>query len=90
MSLWSLYMIRCRDGELYTGVTTDVSRRFAEHQGGGPKAAKYLRGKAPLQLVYQELVGSRSEALKREIQVKKLTRQQKLALLHADDLLAVG
>lgn len=90
MSLWSLYMIRCRDGELYTGVTTDVSRRFAEHQGGGPKAAKYLRGKAPLQLVYQELVGSRSEALKREIQVKKLTRQQKLALLHAGDLLAVG
>ncbi|MDN5369606.1 MAG: putative endonuclease [Shewanella sp.] len=90
MSLWSLYMIRCRDGELYTGVTTDVSRRFAEHQGGGPKAAKYLRGKAPLQLVYQELVGSRSEALKREIQVKKLTRQQKLTLLHAGNLLAVG
>jgi putative endonuclease len=83
-------MIRCRDGELYTGVTTDVSRRFAEHQGGGPKAAKYLRGKAPLQLVYQELVGSRSEALKREIQVKKLTRQQKLTLLHAGNLLAVG
>ncbi|TCN77321.1 putative GIY-YIG superfamily endonuclease [Shewanella fodinae] len=82
MSSWSLYIIRCRDGELYTGVTTDVNRRFAEHQGGGPKAAKYLRGKSPLQLIYQELVGSRSEALKREIQVKKLSRQQKLALLN--------
>jgi putative endonuclease len=83
MSPWSLYIIRCRDGELYTGVTTDVNRRFVEHQGGGPRAAKYLKGKAPLQLVYQELVGSRSEALKREIQVKKLSRQQKLALLNA-------
>jgi len=83
MSSWSLYIIRCRDGELYTGVTTDVNRRFVEHQGGGPRAAKYLKGKAPLQLVYQELVGSRSEALKREIQVKKLSRQQKLALLNA-------
>lgn len=81
MSSWSLYIIRCRDGELYTGVTTDVNRRFVEHQGGGPRAAKYLKGKAPLQLVYQELVGSRSEALKREIQIKKLSRQQKLALL---------
>lgn len=83
MSPWSLYIIRCRDGELYTGVTTDVNRRFVEHQGGGPRAAKYLKGKAPLQLVYQELVGSRSEALKREIQIKKLSRQQKLALLNA-------
>ena len=83
MNPWSLYIIRCRDGELYTGVTTDVNRRFVEHQGGGPRAAKYLKGKAPLQLVYQELVGSRSEALKREIQVKKLSRQQKLALLNA-------
>lgn len=82
MSSWSLYIICCRDGELYTGVTTDVNRRFVEHQGGGPRAAKYLKGKAPLQLVYQELVGSRSEALKREIQVKKLSRQQKLALLN--------
>ncbi|MGE4262690.1 GIY-YIG nuclease family protein [Shewanella sp.] len=83
MNPWSLYIIRCRDGELYTGVTTDVNRRFVEHQGGGPRAAKYLKGKAPLQLVYQELVGSRSEALKREIQIKKLSRQQKLALLNA-------
>lgn len=79
---WSLYIIRCRDGELYTGVTTDVPRRFAEHQRGGLRAAKYLRGRGPLQLAYQELVGSRSDALKRELAVKKLSRQQKLALLN--------
>ncbi|MDF0534594.1 GIY-YIG nuclease family protein [Shewanella yunxiaonensis] len=82
MNPWSLYIIRCRDGELYTGVTTDVPRRFAEHQRGGLRAAKYLRGRGPLQLAYQELVGSRSDALKRELAVKKLSRQQKLALLN--------
>ncbi|MCH4296019.1 GIY-YIG nuclease family protein [Shewanella sp. 3B26] len=78
---WQLYIIRCGGGELYTGVTTDVARRFGEHQGGGPKAAKYLRGRGPLSLVYQEHVGSRGDALRRELAVKKLSRVSKEALI---------
>lgn len=85
-SQWTLYMIRCGNGHLYTGVTTDLMRRFKEHEAGGPKAAKYLRGKGPLCLVYSEAAGNRSEALKREIAVKKLTRQQKLCLIASAEM----
>lgn len=81
VSIWYLYLIRCANGHLYTGITTDVARRFNEHQSSSPKAAKYLRGKGPLTLMYQEQVGTRSDALKREIAVKKLSRAQKLALI---------
>ncbi|QSX33867.1 GIY-YIG nuclease family protein [Shewanella avicenniae] len=81
--VWYLYMIRCRDGELYTGVTTDVARRVSEHQAGGAKAAKYLRGRAPLQLAYQECIGDKRTAHQREWQVKQLTRAQKLSLIAA-------
>lgn len=81
VSMWYLYLIRCANGHLYTGITTDVARRFNEHQSNGPKAAKYLRGKGPLTLMYQEQVGTRSDALKREIAVKKLSRVRKLALI---------
>ncbi|AVI65979.1 hypothetical protein CKQ84_08905 [Shewanella sp. WE21] len=81
--LWYLYLVRCANGHLYTGVTTDVTRRFSEHQSGGIKSAKYLRGKGPLTLMYQEQVGTRSDALKREIAVKKLSRAQKLALIES-------
>lgn len=80
-SSWYLYLIRCANGHLYTGITTDVARRFNEHQSNGPKAAKYLRGKGPLTLVYQEVAGTRSDALRREIAVKKLSRAQKLVLI---------
>lgn len=82
-SVWYLYLIRCANGHLYTGITTDVTRRFNEHQSNGPKAAKYLRGKGPLTLMYQEQVGTRSDALKREIAVKKLSRAQKLGLIES-------
>jgi len=82
-STWYLYLIRCANGHLYTGITTDVARRFNEHQSSSPKAAKYLRGKGPLTLMYQEQVGTRSDALKREIAVKKLSRSQKLALIES-------
>lgn len=83
VSMWYLYLIRCANGHLYTGITTDVARRFNEHQSGGAKAAKFLRGKGPLTLMYQEQVGTRSDALKREIAVKKLSRAQKLALIES-------
>ncbi|MBB1362459.1 GIY-YIG nuclease family protein [Shewanella sp. SR44-4] len=83
---WYLYIIRCANSHLYTGITTDISRRFGEHQASGPKAAKYLRGKGPLTLVYQESLADRSEASKREIAVKKYTRQQKLLLIEQYEL----
>lgn len=83
-STWYLYLIRCANGHLYTGITTDVVRRFKEHQSNGPKAAKYLRGKGPLILMYQEQVGSHGDALRREIAVKKLSSSQKLALIESE------
>jgi putative endonuclease len=67
---WYIYMIRCRDGSLYTGITTDVDRRFAEHREGGNAGAKYLRGRGPLVLVFQKRLGSRSLALVVESRVK--------------------
>nr|WP_153912890.1 GIY-YIG nuclease family protein [Shewanella sp. TC10] len=78
---WFLYMIKCHNGHIYTGITTDVKRRFTEHQAGGAKGAKYLKGKGPLTLVYQESVADRSLASKREVAVKKLSRVKKLALI---------
>lgn len=73
--VWFLYMIRCKNGSLYTGISTNVERRFAAHQAG--KGAKYLRGKAPLLLVYQQTIGSHSEALKVELQIKQMSKQEK-------------
>ncbi|MCL1059424.1 GIY-YIG nuclease family protein [Shewanella gelidimarina] len=80
-SVWFLYMVRCANGHLYTGVTTDVARRFKEHQSNSAKSAKFLRGKGPLSLAYSETVGTRSEALRREIVLKKWPRVKKLALI---------
>jgi len=77
---WFLYLIRCKDGSLYTGITTDVDRRFAEHQSG--KGAKYLRGKTPLTLVFQQKIGSRSAALKAEASIKKLSKVEKEAIIN--------
>ena len=74
-----MYMVRCFQGSLYTGISTDVRRRFAEHQRG--KGAKYLRGKGPLQLVYQQSIGSRSDALKAEARIKKLSKTEKELLI---------
>lgn len=80
-SPWYLYMIQCGNGHLYTGITKDIERRFNEHQAGGAKSAKYLKGKGPLALVYRECIGSHSQALKQEIKIKKLSRQKKLSLI---------
>ena len=78
-STWYLYILRCGDGTLYTGITNDVEKRLEVHRSG--KGAKYTRGRQPLELVYSEACGSHSDALKREIAVKKLSRQEKEALL---------
>ncbi|AEF55373.1 GIY-YIG nuclease family protein [Marinomonas posidonica] len=78
---WSLYIIKTRLNTLYTGISTDVDRRFKEHSGDGKKAARYLRGKGPLELVWQHAVGSKSEALMIESRIKKLNRRQKQGLI---------
>ena len=72
---WYLYILRCGDGTLYTGITTDVEKRLAAHRAG--KGAKYTRGRGPLELVYREELPDRSAALKREHEVKTLPRQEK-------------
>lgn len=76
---WFVYMLRCGDGTLYTGVTDDIPRRLAAHRSG--KGAKYTRGRGPLELVYQEEVPDKSAALRREHQIKRLTRQGKERLI---------
>ncbi|MBI9086073.1 MAG: GIY-YIG nuclease family protein [Desulfobacterales bacterium] len=82
MDNWYLYMIRCRDNSLYTGIAIDVARRLTEHQSG--KGAKYLRGRSPLKLVFETRVGSRGEALKIEQRVKKLPKHKKEALVRSN------
>lgn len=74
---WYLYMIRCKNGELYTGITTDVERRLVEHQQQKKKGAKYLRGKAPLTLVFKEYIGNKSIAQRMEYAIKKLPKSEK-------------
>ena len=78
-STWKLYILRCGDGSLYTGITTDVQKRLAAHRSG--KGAKYTRGRGPLELVYSEECGSHSDALRRELEIKGLTREEKEALI---------
>ena len=75
---WKLYMLRCGDGTLYTGISTDVERRLEEHRSG--KGAKYTRSRGPLELVYWEECGDKSTALKRECEIKALPRAEKLKL----------
>lgn len=74
---WFLYLIRTHKGSLYTGITTDVDRRFLEHQLGGLKGAKFLKGKGPLTLEFSTIVKNRSVALKLEYKVKQLTKVNK-------------
>ena len=76
---WKLYLLRCGDGTLYCGITTDVASRLETHRSG--KGAKYTRGRGPLELVYTEECGDHSAALKREAAVKRLSRQEKEKLI---------
>ena len=76
ISAYSVYLVECRDGSLYTGITVDVARRLTEHEGGR-KGAKYLRGKGPLKLVFQREIGDRSLASRLESRIKRLPRVEK-------------
>lgn len=79
--VWSVYLLRCGDGSLYCGVTTDLARRIDQHSAG--RGARYTRGRGPLTLVYQETQPSSSLALKREAAIKRLTRADKEAMIRA-------
>ena len=84
MSCWSLYLFRCHNGTLYTGITTDVERRFEEHCNGS--GAKYLRGKGPLELAFRCEIGDRGEALSLEHAVKQLGKAEKEILAAAGEM----
>lgn len=76
---WTLYIIRSEDNRLYTGITTNPQRRLTQHQQG--KGAKFLRGIGSLSMVYQQVVGDHSTALKLEYHIKKLSKQKKELLI---------
>lgn len=81
---WYLYLVEQASGALYTGITRDVERRFAEHQANSTKTARSLRGKGPLKLVFSSPVLNHSDALKLEYRIKKLPRNKKLALISGE------
>lgn len=76
MTNWNIYLVRCRNNTLYTGIATDVARRFQQH-ASGKGGARYLRGRGPLELVFQQPVGNRSTASRIEHRVRKLPRKIK-------------
>ena len=80
-AIWSIYLIRCGDRSLYTGVSNDVSKRFAVHQSGGTQAAKYTRTRHPLQLVFTAEIGTKSAAYRAEHYVKRLSKRAKERLV---------
>ena len=78
---WFVYILRCSDGSLYTGITNDLDRRCEQHNAG--TASRYTRSRLPVELVYQEEQGNRSVATKRELEIKALSRLEKEALIRA-------
>ena len=86
---WYVYMVECGDGSIYTGIATDVQRRFAEHVNGGLRAAKYVKGRGPLRLMLERNVGSRSLALQVEGKIKRLSRSEKEAVLQDAEIIGV-
>jgi putative endonuclease len=78
MKTWHCYLLRCADGTLYCGITNDLEKRLNAHNAG--EGAKYTRGRTPVKLVYRETCEDKSAALKRELQIKRLPREEKIAL----------
>jgi putative endonuclease len=89
---WYVYMLRCDDGSVYTGVSTDVARRLNEHQSGGARSARYLRTRRPVDVIFTQRVGERSAALVAEHAIKRLEKTDKERLARGvttlDDVLA--
>jgi len=78
---WVVYIVESERGALYTGITTSLTRRFAEHGGAGGRGARFFRVARPKRVVYCESAADRRDALKREAQIKRLDRRAKLALI---------
>ncbi|HIF50888.1 MAG TPA: GIY-YIG nuclease family protein [Thiotrichaceae bacterium] len=81
MSDWKVYLLRCSDNSLYTGITRDLNRRINEHNNNDRLASAYTRARRPVTLVYQESHTDRSSASKREAEIKKFTKQEKEKLV---------
>jgi putative endonuclease len=77
---WCVYMVRCADDTLYTGIASDIERRLQEHNAG-QRGAKYTRARRPVTLVYTEAVADRSAAARREVELRRMSRQEKEALI---------
>ncbi|MBL7157512.1 MAG: GIY-YIG nuclease family protein [Candidatus Omnitrophica bacterium] len=77
---WSVYIVKCRDGKLYTGISNDVNRRLKAHNEG--KGCKFTKCRYPVSLVYKEECGTKSTARKRELEIQSFTRDKKLSLIH--------
>lgn len=78
---WYVYILKCSDDSLYSGVTTDLKRRLSEHNESA-LGAKYTRARRPVKMVFQQQLNNRSEAQKRETEIKRLSRKQKLNLIN--------
>ena len=81
--IWRLYIVRCRDGTLYTGITNDIVHRLAKHNDG--TGSRYTRSRLPVELIYQEPCSGRSEALRKEHAIKKLSRTAKKAYIQRNE-----
>ena len=81
MTTWTVYIVRCADDSLYTGIATDVARRVAEHNTNNLLAANYTRARRPVALAYEEPAPTRSAAATREYQIKRMSRKEKEALV---------
>lgn len=87
MDTWNVYMVRCSDDSLYTGIARDVARRMIEHNTNDLLAARYPRARRPVMLVYQEKHDTRSAASKREYEIKQMGKKEKLMLIGAEPAL---
>ena len=87
VKIWSIYMVMGKDQKIYTGITTDIARRFEEHQGNGTKGAKFLRGRGPLTLMIVMPVGRQKHALRVEYRVKRLSRLRKADIIREPAIL---
>ncbi len=79
MKTWSVYILRCSNGTFYTGITNDLDKRIESHSNG--QGSKYTRSRLPVELIYQEQVENRSEATKRELEIKGLSRKDKMKMI---------
>jgi len=81
---WYIYIIRCKMGTLYTGITKNIERRIKEHEAGKSKASKYLRGRSPLTLAFSHIIEGKSNALSAEFAIKNVSLQKKEQLIRGE------